>query len=52
MAAIAAHLKTKAGANNSNVGVKPGQSIPFMAVFDSLPGNLDEYSVEVAGSTK
>jgi predicted Zn finger-like uncharacterized protein len=52
MAAIAARLKAKAGANNSNVGVKPGQSIPFMAVFDNLPGNLDEYSVEVAGSTK
>jgi hypothetical protein len=32
--------------------VKPGAAIPFMAVFDSLPGNLDEYSVEVAGSSK
>jgi hypothetical protein len=52
MAAIGARLKTKAGANNANVEVKPGQSIPFMAVFDHLPGNLDEYSVEVAGSTK
>jgi hypothetical protein len=52
MAAIAARLKNKAGANNTNVGVKPGRTIPFMAVFDSLPDNLDEYSVEVAGSTK
>jgi predicted Zn finger-like uncharacterized protein len=52
MAAIGARLKNKAGANNSNMGVKPGQSISFMAVFDNLPGNLDEYSVEVAGSTK
>jgi predicted Zn finger-like uncharacterized protein len=52
MGAIAARLKNKDGANNANVGVKPGRSIPFMAVFDNLPGNLDEYSVEVAGSSK
>lgn len=52
MAGITARLKNKAGANNTNVGVAPGKTIPFMAVFDSLPDNLDEYSVEVAGSTK
>ena len=52
MAAIAERLKNKEGTNNVNVGVKPGRSIPFMAVFDNLPNNLDEYSVEVAGSTK
>jgi len=52
MAAIAARLKNKEGVNNTNVGVKPGRTVPFMAVFDNLPNNLDEYSVEVAGSTK
>jgi predicted Zn finger-like uncharacterized protein len=52
MAAIAGRLKNKDGANKTNVSVKPGQTIPFMAVFDNLPANLDEYSVEVAGSTK
>ncbi len=52
MAAIAERLKNREGANHVNVGVKPGRSIPFMAVFDNLPNNLDEYSVEVAGSTK
>ncbi len=52
MAAIAARLKNKEGANNTNVGVKPGRTVPFMAVFDNLPSNLDEYSVEVASSTK
>ena len=52
LAAIAARLKNKDGTNNTNVGVKPGRAIPFMAVFDNLPNNLDEYSVEVAGSTK
>jgi hypothetical protein len=49
--AISALLKNKTGANNLNVGVKPGAAIPFMVVFDGLPENLDEYSVEVAGSS-
>ena len=52
LAAITARLKNKTGVNNLNVGVKPGRSIPFIAVFDNLPDNLDEYSVEVAGSSK
>jgi pilus assembly protein FimV len=52
LAAITGRLKNKNGVNNLNVGVKPGRSIPFMAVFDNLPGNLEEYSVEVAGSSK
>lgn len=52
MAAINASLKNKEGANRMNVAVKPGRTVPFMAVFDQLPDNLDEYSVEVAGSTK
>jgi hypothetical protein len=52
MASIAALLNKKEGTNKMNLEVKPGRSIPFMAVFDNLPNNLDEYSVEVAGSTK
>jgi hypothetical protein len=42
----------KTGANNSNANVKPGGVVPFMAVFSNLPANLDEYSVEIAGSLK
>jgi predicted Zn finger-like uncharacterized protein len=49
--AINARLKISTGANNMNVGVKPGRSVPFMAVFSNLPAGLEEYSVEVAGST-
>ena len=49
--AINARMKNSTGANNMNVGVKPGQSVPFMAVFSNLPAGVDEYSVEVAGST-
>ena len=52
MAAIAARLKNQEGDNHTNVGVQPGRTVSFMAVFDNLPNNLDEYSVEVAGSTK
>jgi predicted Zn finger-like uncharacterized protein len=52
LAAISARFKNKTGTNNLNVGVKPGMSVPFMVVFDALPANLDEYSVEVAGSSK
>jgi predicted Zn finger-like uncharacterized protein len=51
-AAISARLKNKTGANNQNTGVKPGAAIPFMVVFENLPDNLDEYSVEVVGSSK
>jgi hypothetical protein len=49
--AINARLKNNTGTNNMNVGVKPGRSVPFMAVFSNLPAGVDEYSVEVAGST-
>ncbi len=50
--AIQARLQISTGTANSNVNVKPGSSLPFMAVFDQLPGNIDEYSVEVVDSKK
>jgi hypothetical protein len=34
-----------------NVGVRPGRTVPFMAVFSNLPAGVEEYSVEVTGST-
>ena len=49
--AINERLKSSTGTNNMNVGIQPGRSVPFMAVFSNLPAGLDEYSVEVAGST-
>lgn len=52
MAAIGEQLKNQKGQQNRNVGVKPGMTVPFMVVFDKLPGNLEEYSVEAAGSTR
>ena len=40
------------GSKRSNVNVPRGKVLPFMIVFSNLPKNLDEYSVEVAGSMK
>jgi hypothetical protein len=31
--------------------VKPGQELPLMIVFATLPDNLEEFAIEVAGST-
>jgi hypothetical protein len=49
--AIKERLKSSTGTNNMNVGIQPGRSVPFMAVLSNLPAGLEEYSVEVAGST-
>jgi hypothetical protein len=52
LATITSRLNSRNGFDNRNVGVKPGATVAFMLVFDHLPNNLDEYSVEVAGSSK
>jgi hypothetical protein len=44
-------LNNRFGDKKSNFKVKTGKSLPFMIVFDKLPKNLDEYTVEVAGSS-
>jgi pilus assembly protein FimV len=44
-------LQNRFGENKSNLKVKSGGVVPFMIVFDKLPKNLDEYTVEVAGSS-
>ena len=49
--AINKRLHNRFGDKRSNLKVKTGKSIPFMIVFDKLPGNLDEYTVEVDGSS-
>ncbi len=51
MAAIQKRLKNRFGDRRSNVKVPKGRMVPFMIVFDRLPANLDEFSVEVAGSS-
>lgn len=48
---ISKKLRNRSGDKRSNVKVKTGKRVPFMIVFDKLPRNLDEYTVEVEGSS-
>ena len=51
MSAINRRLQNRFGDNRSNIKVKTGKTIPFFIVFNQLPANLDEYTVEEAGSS-
>ncbi|MFO7495922.1 MAG: DUF3426 domain-containing protein [Desulfobacterales bacterium] len=48
---ISNRLNTKDGSRMANVDVKPGATVPFMLVFSNLPENLEEFTIEVAGSS-
>ena len=48
--AINNRLSNRFGDNKSNIKVKANTIIPFMVVFADLPENLDEFTIEVAGS--
>jgi caspase domain-containing protein/PEGA domain-containing protein/uncharacterized protein DUF1566/uncharacterized protein DUF3426 len=48
---IKKRLSNRIGDNKSNMQIKPGGELPFMIVFSNLPDNLDEFSIEVAGSS-
>lgn len=47
---IKSRLANRRGENDSNVAVKPGEERPFMVVFSKLTENLEEFTIEVAGS--
>ena len=49
--AITKRLQNRFGDNRSNIKVKSGKTIPFIIVFNKVPANLDEYTIEVAGSS-
>ena len=51
IAAVNKRLLNRFGDKKSNLKVKTGNTIPFMIVFDKLPQNLDEYTVEVDESS-
>jgi hypothetical protein len=51
MQTIKKRLQNTLGDRRANLKVKTGKMVPFMIVFDNLPKNLDEYSVEVEGSS-
>jgi predicted Zn finger-like uncharacterized protein len=43
-------LDSRMGKGNANVNVKPQASVPFMIVFEELPDNLSEFTVEAVSS--
>ncbi len=51
MADIGKRLSIRAGKNGINTKIKPGQHVPFIIVFEKLPDNLDEFTVEVVTSS-
>jgi len=51
LAAMKKRLSNRVGDKKSNMQIKPGKVLPFMVVFANLPKNLDEFSVQVAGSS-
>jgi hypothetical protein len=51
ISSIKKRLLNQAGDRQTNWNVKTGNTVPFMIVFDNLPKNLDEYTVEVEGSS-
>ena len=51
LGAIDKRLKNRIGDNRSNIKLKSGKSLPFMIVFSNVPDNLEEFTIEVAGST-
>jgi hypothetical protein len=48
---IQARLANRLGDNRSNVKIESGKSIPFMVVFSGLPDDLEEFTIEITGST-
>ena len=50
--AIEKKLNNRFGTKRANVKLNKGRMVPFMIVFSNLPNNLDEFTVEVAGSTQ
>ena len=51
VAQIKQRLKT-GGGQAAELVVNSGQSLPFMEVFSDLPADLDEFAIELVGSTK
>ncbi|MEW6266153.1 MAG: DUF3426 domain-containing protein [Thermodesulfobacteriota bacterium] len=43
-------LNVRGGQKGENMNIQPGQSVKFMIVFEKIPPDLTEYTVEVAGS--
>ncbi len=51
LADISKRLSNRFGDNKSNVNVEPGQQLPFMVIFSDFPQDLEEFTIEVVGSS-
>lgn len=49
--AIRMAMKNRYGKDRKNLNVAPGATIPFTIVFDNLPDNLGEFTVEAVSSS-
>jgi len=43
--------KNRFGQGKANANIKPGGAVPFMIVFENLPENLSEFTVEAVSSS-
>jgi predicted Zn finger-like uncharacterized protein len=44
-------MRNRPGKGDMNLNVKPQAAIPFMVIFDELPDNLSEFTVEAVSSS-
>ncbi len=49
--ALKRSMKNRNGVKDANVYIPPGKELPFMVVFNEIPDNLEEYTLEVASSS-
>jgi pilus assembly protein FimV len=45
-------LRNRSGKNDINLNVKPQAAVPFMVIFEELPENLSEFTVEAVSSAQ
>jgi len=43
-------MKDRPGKDNANVNIPPSGTVPFMIIFENLPENLSEFTVEAVSS--
>ena len=51
IAVIKKRLANRFGDKRSNLKVKPGRALAFMIVFSDFPDNIEEFTIEIAGSS-
>lgn len=47
---VSAAMKNRPGKDDANTNILPGKSVPFMILFENLPENLSEFTVEAVSS--